>query len=120
MRRPIDIMTPATIKKTDVSGDPFFLVEPQNGFECLITSMLAALDVGLGEEQIIKNVKSVIDDLELIFDGELETSVRSNLTNLTRKHLLIQDVVGDYWVSENGRAVGSELLSRFRLKMAGC
>ncbi|MFW9778660.1 MAG: hypothetical protein ACFFE8_07370 [Candidatus Heimdallarchaeota archaeon] len=120
MGKSVDIMTPATIKKTEVLENPFLTVETQNGFECLITSMLAALDVGLGEEQIIRNVKSVIEDLELIFEGELEESVRSNLANLTRKHLLRQDVVGDYWMSENGRVIGSELLSRFRLKLVGC
>lgn len=114
-----DSMNQAIIKKIVTSEDPFLNTEPQSGFECLITSMLTALEGGLALDQIIRNVKSVITDLELLFEGDLETSVKYSLMSLLRKHLLRQDAAGEYWVSENGRAIGSELLSRFRLKIVG-
>ena len=112
-------MTQVILKRTNNSDGSFFSTEPQSGLECLVTSMLTALGVGLVSDQIINNVKSVITDLELLFEGDLEASVEYCLITLLRKRLLRQDEAGEYWVSEDGRAIGTDLLSRFRRKIVG-
>lgn len=112
-------MAQAILKKTNTSDDLFLKSEPQSGVECLVTSMLTALEVGLSLDQVIRNAKSVITDLDLLFEGDLEASIEYSLITLLRKRLLRQNAAGEYWVSEDGRAVGTELLSRFRRKIVG-